>query len=102
MSIARRTQLAAASRPHCAAQDCTSKVALTDMAPGAKQARNPRQGLTLEAMLVAHEAHHGWADLAQRIPIPGFTLAPSFGAILKFLRKTPWAREMVESLDLFT
>jgi uncharacterized protein (DUF2132 family) len=30
-----------------------------------------------------------------------FTTDPSIGSSLKFLRRTPWAREKVESLYLF-
>jgi uncharacterized protein (DUF2132 family) len=39
--------------------------------------------------------------LAQRIPIRCFSSDPSIPSSLKFLRKTPWAREKVESLYLF-
>jgi uncharacterized protein (DUF2132 family) len=45
--------------------------------------------------------HYGWADLGVQIPIRCFTHDPSVGSSLKFLRKTPWAREKVESLYLF-
>ena len=46
-------------------------------------------------------AHYGWAELGQRIPIRCFTQDPSIASSLKFLRKTPWAREKVEGLYLF-
>lgn len=65
------------------------------------QPRNPLHGLTLQAMLTALVDHYGWADLAQRIPIRCFSSDPSITSSLKFLRKTPWAREKVESLYLF-
>jgi len=39
--------------------------------------------------------------LGNRINIRCFTHDPSVGSSLKFLRKTPWAREKVESLYLF-
>lgn len=65
------------------------------------QPRNPLHGVTLEAMVRALEAHYGWAGLAQRIPVRCFTHDPSVASSLKFLRKTPWAREKVESLYLF-
>jgi uncharacterized protein (DUF2132 family) len=39
--------------------------------------------------------------LAQRIQIHCFASDPSVASSLKFLRKTPWAREKVESLYLF-
>ena len=69
--------------------------------PAAGQPRNPLHGLTLEAIVSALVAHYGWADLGQRIPVRCFTSDPSVGSSLKFLRKTPWAREKVEGLYLF-
>ena len=66
-----------------------------------KQAHNPLHGITLEAIVTALEAHYGWDGLAQRINIRCFASDPSVGSSLKFLRKTPWAREKVESLYLF-
>jgi uncharacterized protein (DUF2132 family) len=57
--------------------------------------------VTLEAMVRALEAHYGWEDLGQRIAIRSFTHEPSVNSSLKFLRKTPWAREKVEGLYLF-
>ena len=67
----------------------------------AKQARNPLHGITLEAMVVALADYFGWDELGRQIPIRCFQLDPSVGSSLKFLRKTPWAREKVESLYLF-
>jgi uncharacterized protein (DUF2132 family) len=65
------------------------------------QPRNPLHGLTLEAIVTALSGHFGWEELGQRIPIRCFTHDPSVASSLKFLRKTPWAREKVESLYLF-
>ncbi|VTU32364.1 VF530 family DNA-binding protein [Variovorax sp. PBL-E5] len=65
------------------------------------QPRNPLHGLTLEAIVTALAAHYGWQDLGERIPLRCFTSDPSVASSLKFLRKTPWAREKVESLYLF-
>jgi len=65
------------------------------------QPRNPLHGLTLEAMLQALVAYFGWEGLAEQVPVRCFALDPSIGSSLKFLRKTPWAREKVESLYLF-
>ena len=70
-------------------------------APPPAQPRNPLHGLTLEAIVTALVARYGWADLGVRIPIRCFTADPSVASSLKFLRKTPWAREKVESLYLF-
>ena len=69
--------------------------------PKPQQARNPLHGLTLEAILTALHAHYGWEELARLVPIRCFTLEPSVSSSLKFLRKTPWAREKVEGLYLF-
>lgn len=65
------------------------------------QPRNPLHGMTLEAIVVALHAFYGWAGLAQRIPVRCFDTDPSVKSSLKFLRKTPWAREKVESLYLY-
>ncbi|MDI3384175.1 VF530 family DNA-binding protein [Xenophilus aerolatus] len=70
-------------------------------APPPAQPRNPLHGLTLETIVTALVARYGWADLGARIPIRCFTADPSIASSLKFLRKTPWAREKVESLYLF-
>ena len=67
-----------------------------------EQARNPLHGITLEAMVNALVEAYGWAGLGQRIPVRCFTTDPSVNSSLKFLRKTPWAREKVEGLYLFT
>ncbi len=67
----------------------------------AGQAGNPLHGVTLEAMVTALAGHYGWEGLGQRINIRCFTSDPSVASSLKFLRKTPWAREKVEGLYLF-
>ena len=66
------------------------------------QPRNPLHGVTLEAIVRALEAYYGWSGLAERMPVRCFTHDPSVSSSLKFLRKTPWAREKVEALYLFT
>jgi uncharacterized protein (DUF2132 family) len=71
------------------------------MTTPAPQARNPLHGLTLEAIVTTLATHYGWAGLAERIPLRCFSSEPSVVSSLKFLRKTPWAREKVESLYLF-
>lgn len=67
----------------------------------AGQPRNPLHGLTLEAIVTALAEGYGWDGLAQRIPVRCFSHEPSVASSLKFLRKTPWAREKVEGLYLF-
>lgn len=69
--------------------------------PAGAQPRNPLHGLTLEAIVAALVAQYGWAGLGERIPVRCFTSDPSMASSLKFLRKTPWAREKVEGLYLF-
>jgi uncharacterized protein (DUF2132 family) len=69
--------------------------------PPPAQPRNPLHGLTLEAIVTALVAHYGWDGLAERIPVRCFSHEPSIPSSLKFLRKTPWARDKVEGLYLF-
>lgn len=68
--------------------------------PLAAQPRNPLHGVTLEAIVRALEARYGWPALARQVQVRCFTLDPSVSSSLKFLRKTPWAREKVEALYL--
>lgn len=65
------------------------------------QPHNPLHGKTLEAIVTELVAAYGWEGLGQRIPVRCFTLEPSVASSLKFLRKTPWARDKVEGLYLF-
>jgi len=65
------------------------------------QRNNPLHGLTLEMILTSLVSHFGWRDLAERIPVRCFSSDPSMSSSLKFLRKTPWARDKVESLYAF-
>ena len=66
-----------------------------------QQAGNPLHGVTLEAVVTALAGHYGWEELGQRIAIRCFQSEPSVASSLKFLRKTPWARDKVEGLYLF-
>ncbi len=59
---------------------------------------NRLHGITLEKMLTQLVARYGWEALGQIISINCFKHEPSIKSSLKFLRKTPWAREKVESL----
>jgi uncharacterized protein (DUF2132 family) len=69
--------------------------------PPPSQPRNPLHGVTLEQLLTELVAAYGWVGLGQRIALRCFTHDPSVASSLKFLRKTPWAREKVEGLYLF-
>jgi uncharacterized protein (DUF2132 family) len=62
---------------------------------------DPLHGMTLEAIVTALQVRYGWAGLGERIPLRCFTSEPSVASSLKFLRKTPWAREKVEGLYRF-
>ncbi|MBB4634228.1 VF530 family DNA-binding protein [Longimicrobium terrae] len=66
-----------------------------------EQPKNPLHGITLERMLTELVAHFGWATMGERIAIRCFTSDPSVPSSLKFLRKTPWAREKVEGMYLY-
>ncbi|MBZ5715773.1 VF530 family DNA-binding protein [Nannocystis pusilla] len=65
------------------------------------RSKDPLHGITLEAMVNDLVAFFGWEELGRRISIRCFNSDPSVSSSLKFLRKTPWAREKVESLYLF-
>jgi uncharacterized protein (DUF2132 family) len=67
-----------------------------------EQRNNPLHGVTLETVLVRLVDHYGWDALANKININCFKNDPSVKSSLKFLRKTPWAREQVENLYLST
>ncbi|MGB7501994.1 MAG: VF530 family protein [Azonexus sp.] len=62
------------------------------------QPNNPLHGLTLEMILNRLVARYGWEELGKQIDIRCFNHEPSLASSLKFLRRTPWARERVESL----
>ncbi len=60
--------------------------------------RDPLHGVTLETILTRLVAHYGWAELGRRIRIRCFNFDASISSSLKFLRRTPWARQEVEEL----
>jgi uncharacterized protein (DUF2132 family) len=57
-------------------------------------------GITLENLLLQLVEYYGWEILGQKIAIQCFISEPSIASSLKFLRKTPWARQKVEALFL--
>jgi uncharacterized protein (DUF2132 family) len=67
-----------------------------------EQPNNPLHGVKLETVVTKLVDHYGWEGLAKRIHIKCFTFDASIKSSLKFLRKTPWARNEVESLYLST
>lgn len=66
------------------------------------QANNPLHGVKLEKVVTDLVEHYGWEELAIRVNINCFKSDPSVKSSLKFLRKTPWARDKVEALFLQT
>lgn len=66
------------------------------------QPNNPLHGVKLADMVEFLQNHYGWEALGQHINIRCFTHDPSVKSSLKFLRRTPWAREKVERLYLNT
>jgi uncharacterized protein (DUF2132 family) len=72
-----------------------------DAAPQAvEQPNNPLHGITLKAMLEELIGRYGFEELGARVQIRCFTHDPSLSSSLKFLRRTPWARQLVEALFL--
>lgn len=66
-----------------------------------EQPKNPLHGVTLEAMLTELVARYGWEELGRQVRIQCFLHEPSVASSLKFLRRTPWAREKLESYYLW-
>jgi len=64
------------------------------------QKNNPLHGITLEQIVTSLVEQYGWIELGQKINVRCFTNDPSLKSSLKFLRRTPWAREKVEDLYL--
>jgi len=63
---------------------------------------NPLHGIKLQQIVEDLEKEYGWEQLGKKITINCFTHNPSVKSALKFLRKTPWAREKVENFWLRT
>ncbi len=66
------------------------------------QPKNLLHGVKLVDILEYLHAVYGWEELGDRIQIRCFQLNPTMKSSLKFLRRTPWAREQVEQLYLET
>jgi len=63
---------------------------------------NPFHGVKLEDIINKLVEYYGWDELSYKINIRCFYSDPSVSSSLKFLRKTPWARQKVEKLYLDT
>jgi uncharacterized protein (DUF2132 family) len=66
-----------------------------------QQSTDPLHSVTLKMMVTKLVELYGWEEMGRRIEIRCFTHAPTVASSLKFLRRTPWAREKVEELYLF-
>ncbi len=65
-----------------------------------EQPKNPLHGIKLVNILEYLVDKYGWDSLGLKVNIRCFNSDPSIKSSLKFLRKTPWAREAVEKLYL--
>jgi len=59
---------------------------------------DPLHGKTLKFIMTELQQKYGWVKLGQLVKINCFNKDPSLSSSLKFLRKTPWARQEVEQL----
>ena len=66
-----------------------------------EQPKNKLHGITLAQIVKELVEHYGWAQLGEEVDIRCFQNDPSVSSSLKVLRRTPWAREKVESFYLF-
>lgn len=65
-----------------------------------EQPNNPLHGVKLVEILEFLTQKYAWEDLAGQVNINCFKSNPTVKSSLKFLRRTPWAREKVEQLYL--
>ena len=65
------------------------------------QKNNPLHGVKLEVLLTELVNHYSWESLANAMNLNCFKSNPSIKSSLKFLRKTPWAREKIEGFYLY-
>jgi len=65
-----------------------------------EQPNNPLHGVKLVDILEQLTQKYTWSELSNQININCFKSNPSVKSSLKFLRRTPWAREKVEQLYL--
>ena len=61
---------------------------------------DPLHGVTLQVILSELVGQFGWEEMGKTIDIRCFTHEPSISSSLKFLRRTPWARDKVEEMYL--
>ena len=66
------------------------------------QKNNPLHGITLKVQLEELVAKYGWKGLDEQFHFNCFYSKPTMTSSLKFLRKTPWAREKFEKYYFWT
>jgi len=59
---------------------------------------NPMHGKTLKIIMTELVEYYGWETLSEFVNINCLQYDPSINSCLKFLRKTPWAREKIEKV----
>ncbi|MFV5693585.1 VF530 family DNA-binding protein [Flavobacterium sp. LT1R49] len=64
------------------------------------KSKDPLHGMTLQKIVEQLVDHYGFDTLGELIKIKCFTDNPSVKSSLTFLRKTDWARKLVEDLYL--
>jgi uncharacterized protein (DUF2132 family) len=67
-----------------------------------EQSKDPLHGVKLVDILEHLVDEYGWEEMSDKIDIRCFTHDPSIKSSLKFLRKTPWARDRVEKIYLIS
>ena len=67
-----------------------------------QSSKDPLHGMTLERIIKNLVEYYGWEELGKQVRIDCFNFDPSLSSSLKFLRRTPWAREKVEQLYIRT
>jgi uncharacterized protein (DUF2132 family) len=65
-----------------------------------QNSNDPLHGVTLKIILSELVERYGWEEMGRTIEIRCFTHDPSIPSSLKFLRRTPWARDKVEEMYL--
>ena len=70
------------------------------MSEGHNNNNNPLHGKTLKIIMTGLVEHYGWETLSEFVNIRCLAFDPSINSCLKFLRKTPWAREKIEKVYL--
>lgn len=62
---------------------------------------NPLHGVKLDDVVKQLVDHYGWEILSAYLNLNCFKNNPNIPATLKFLRKTPWAKDKVEAFYMY-